>query len=141
MFLLDTDHISILQRRASQERDRLVRRMATQPTNRFYFSIVSFHEQLLGANVLVQRAHSREKLLKGYDLFRQLLADYGEAQVLAYDARAEDVFVSLRKQKVRIGTMDLRIAAIALTHSFTVLTRNVSDFDRVPGLGSEDWTV
>jgi tRNA(fMet)-specific endonuclease VapC len=37
--------------------------------------------------------------------------------------------------------MDLRIAAIALTRQFTVLSRNLVDFQKVPGLLVEDWTL
>jgi tRNA(fMet)-specific endonuclease VapC len=43
--------------------------------------------------------------------------------------------------KIRIGTMDLRIAAIALTHGATLLSRNLVDFKRVPELEVEDWTA
>jgi tRNA(fMet)-specific endonuclease VapC len=49
-------------------------------------------------------------------------------------------FETLRRQRVRIGTVDLRIASIALARGFTVLTRNLVDFERVPGLAAEDWT-
>jgi predicted nucleic acid-binding protein len=44
-------------------------------------------------------------------------------------------------EKVRIGTMDLRIASIALANGFTLLTRNLVDFQQVPGLKVEDWTA
>jgi tRNA(fMet)-specific endonuclease VapC len=37
--------------------------------------------------------------------------------------------------------MDLRIASIALVNSCTVLTSNLKDFRKVPGLLVEDWTV
>lgn len=36
--------------------------------------------------------------------------------------------------------MDLRIACIALVTSSTLLSRNLRDFRKVPGLAVEDWT-
>lgn len=38
-----------------------------------------------------------------------------------------------------IGPNDLMIAAIALTHQLTVVTHNIAEFGRVPGLSFEDW--
>ena len=43
--------------------------------------------------------------------------------------------------RLRIGTMDLRIAAIALVYGATLVTHNVQDFQRIPGLVIEDWTA
>jgi tRNA(fMet)-specific endonuclease VapC len=39
-----------------------------------------------------------------------------------------------------IGERDLIIAATALAYGLTVVTNNVSEFGRVPGLDVEDWT-
>jgi len=38
-----------------------------------------------------------------------------------------------------IGPYDLQIAAIALVHGLIVVTHNVGEFGRVPGLQIEDW--
>jgi tRNA(fMet)-specific endonuclease VapC len=42
---------------------------------------------------------------------------------------------------LRIGTMDLKIATIALAYEVTVLTRNLKNLSRVPRLRGEDRTV
>jgi tRNA(fMet)-specific endonuclease VapC len=37
--------------------------------------------------------------------------------------------------------MDLRIASIVMANRATLLSRNLVDFRRVPGLDVQDWTV
>ena len=49
------------------------------------------------------------------------------------------MFDDLRKQKVTIGRSDLKIASIALVNDAIVLTANLRDFERVPGLKIENW--
>jgi tRNA(fMet)-specific endonuclease VapC len=51
------------------------------------------------------------------------------------------VFDDLMTRRFRVATMDLRIAAIALANNSVLLTRNVRDFGKVPGLTTEDWTA
>jgi tRNA(fMet)-specific endonuclease VapC len=59
--------------------------------------------------------------------------------VLAWDAESSDLFVKLRRDGVRIGTHDLKIACITLAHDALLLTRNTVDFAHVPGLRFENW--
>lgn len=61
--------------------------------------------------------------------------------MLPFDDAAANVFDDMRGRKVRVGAMDLRIASIALSRDMTVLSRNLADFGRVPGLRVEDWTL
>ena len=141
MFLLDTDHITIVQDQQQPEFGRLTQRMAQHPGTAFYWSLVSFHEQLLGAHTYVNRARTAQGILVGYEMFRRILVGYAAVQVVPFDAAAEAAFDSLKGQGVRIGTMDLRIACIALSRGMGVLTRNTRDFNQVPGLNVQDWTV
>jgi len=59
---------------------------------------------------------------------------------LEFDPLAAAEFQRLRRSFRRLGTMDLKIAAIVLVHDATLLSRNLSDFARLPGLKVEDWT-
>ena len=57
-----------------------------------------------------------------------------------YTLPADALVADLRRQGIRIGTQDLRIAAIALTHGAILVTRNDRDFGQVPGLTIIDWS-
>jgi tRNA(fMet)-specific endonuclease VapC len=73
-------------------------------------------------------------------LHRQL-DNYCRIPVLGFDAPAAVMFQRLRRTRLRMGTMDLKTAAIALSHEATLRSRNLVDFGRVPGLHVEDWTA
>ncbi len=141
MFLLDTDHLVIMQRNAQPEADRLRQRMTQFKQTDFFVSIVSIHEQMLGANKYVSQARTRASVIRGYQMIETALLDYSQFQILPFDEPAAIKFDELRQAGVRIGTMDLRIAAIALSNECTVLTRNSVDFDKVPDLQVDDWTA
>jgi tRNA(fMet)-specific endonuclease VapC len=66
----------------------------------------------------------------------EVLADW---LVLPWDVEAAELFLNLRHQGLRIGSLDLKIACIALAHDVTLLTRNTTDFAKVPGLRIENW--
>jgi tRNA(fMet)-specific endonuclease VapC len=69
-----------------------------------------------------------------------ILRDFSQMNLLPYDERTHSQFLSLSRQRIRIGTLDLRIASIALAHGATVVTRNLRHFRQVPDLRVEDWT-
>ncbi len=64
-------------------------------------------------------------------------------RVLDFDAAAADRYAEARAHLATagrpIGDRDLMIAAIALVARMTVVTSNLSEFSRVPGLKVEDW--
>ncbi len=141
MFVLDTDHVGILQRQSAPQFGNLIRRISQYAQSDFFVTIVSFHEQVVGWNAYLARARDSSATVRGYSKLEGILGDFARSQVLPYTSAAADMFEELRKQRVRVGTMDLRIAATVLANSMTVLTRNLADFRRVPGLAVEDWTV
>jgi tRNA(fMet)-specific endonuclease VapC len=140
-YLLDTDHISFLQRRSGTEFTVLRVRLGQHSPQDFALSIVSFHEQVLGAHNFINRAQTNTDTIRGYTLLLETLRGFATAPVLPLDAVALSAFDELRQQRVRISTMDLRIAAIALSCNLVLLTRNIGDFSKVPNLKIEDWTI
>lgn len=62
---------------------------------------------------------------------------------LPFDDRAADAYGSVRADLERagrpIGPNDLLIAATALANDLVLVTHNISEFGRVPGLHVDDW--
>jgi len=89
----------------------------------------------------IARARNASEEITAYQRLHNLLAFYSAIPVLSYDIRAAEQFVKLRRFRLRIGSMDLKIASIALSTDALLLSRNLKDFGRVPNLKVEDWTV
>ena len=140
-FLLDTDHISILQRRSEPGLSSILTSIGRCAASAWGYSIISFQEQLLGCNKYITQSNSPADCVRGYEMLERVLRDFCGVIVLPFDLPADTLFHRLRKQQVRIATMDLRIASIALSRGLILVTRNVKDFGKVPGLVIEDWTV
>jgi len=140
-YLLDTDHFSFLQRGSGKEFTQLMTRMDQYSSTEFAVSIISFHEQVLGAHNFINRARTNRDIIRGYTLLQEILQGFTSFSVLPFDTVAVSIFNELRENKVRGSTMDLRIGAIALSRNLILLTRNVADFNKIPDLKIEDWTV
>ena len=140
-FLFDSDHLSILQRRQGPDYAVLSVRLSEHDWGDLAMSVPGFHEQVLGAHTFITRAKTPTEVIRGYQLLGQLLEAYSFAVVLPFDEAASTVYDRLVASKVRIGTVDLRVASIALSRGLTLLSRNLRDFRAVPGLAVEDWTA
>ena len=140
IYLLDTDHNSALQR-GGEASIVLERRLRALGADDYGTSIVSYEEQCRGWTDCIHRANTPEARVDGYTRLRASLRFYSSIAVWEYDAAAEAIFAALTGAKVRVGTKDLRIASIVLANNATLLTRNTSDFARVPGLRFADWTI
>jgi tRNA(fMet)-specific endonuclease VapC len=80
-------------------------------------------------------------LITAYQWLLETLDDFRKTNILDFNTAAIDLYQELMCQKIRIGTQDLRIAAIALSVNGILVTRNQRDFAKVPNLILEDWSV
>lgn len=74
-------------------------------------------------------------------MLARILRHFTVAPVIPFDAEAAAEFDSLRALRPRVATMDLRIASTARSRGLVLLTRNTADFEGIPGLITQDWTV
>ena len=140
MLVLDTDHVSLLQWGGGEESERLRARLQIADEE-VAVTVISYEEQTRGWLAYVARARTLGQQVEAYRRLRRHLDVYRTAQLLDFDEPAATEFQRLQRSRVRIGTMDLRIAAIALIRRATLLTRNAVDFEKVPDLRIEDWTI
>src|SRR5438552_3741592 len=91
-----------------------------------------------------------EELLFGAYLSAQVQKNLAEVRALLsalpsipFDDRAAEfggrIRAGLERSGKRIGYNDMLIAAIALANDLIMVTHNVAEFSRVPGLKVEDW--
>ena len=89
----------------------------------------------------VARSKTLNQQIQGYAKLHSLLEDFTSRPVLDFDQDAAAEFERLIRLKPRLGTMDLRIAAITLANNALLLSKNLTDFRKVAGLRVDDWTI
>lgn len=140
IYLLDTDHISLMDR-GRAEGVSIQARLARIPRDDVSASVISYEEQTRGWMAVIAQALTAERQIPLYAQLRRLLRFYCNTPLLAFDRSASEEFERLRRLRLRVGTMDLKIAASALANDATLLTRNLTDFGKIPGLRAEDWSL
>ena len=81
-----------------------------------------------------------EQQIFAYQRLNQFLENFRKINVLPFDENAAKIYQEIRTQKIRIGTMDLKIAAITISNNSILISRNLADFEQVPNLSVKDWT-
>jgi tRNA(fMet)-specific endonuclease VapC len=141
MYILDSDLFTLLEWGSGAVGQRLHERIKALPESEVVTTIITFEEQTRGWLAFQAKARTLQQQVDAYRKLKRHLNLYLHIQVLDFDMEAATKFEELKRLRPRIGTMDLKIAAIALTRNATVLTKNLKDFNRVPGLRAEDWAV
>jgi tRNA(fMet)-specific endonuclease VapC len=136
-FLLDTDHLTLVERGHAP----LVQRVTAQPAGAVGTSAVTVEEALRGRLASLARPLGGAARVRGYALLLGTVRLFNHLPLLPFDQAAETEYQRLRAQHPRLGTQDLRIAAVAFVNALTLLTRNRRDFSLVPSLRIDDWSV
>ena len=135
--VVDTNHLSELDRSPEFAARFDARRRAARIE--VFTSIVTVQEIAKGWLALLNRPAKRAEEVRAYARFQRGIEALRTWDILPYDDEAAAVFDTLRRQRLRLGTLDLKIAAICLAHEATLLTRNLVDFEKVRGLRVENW--
>ncbi|MFM6193779.1 MAG: type II toxin-antitoxin system VapC family toxin [Planktothrix sp.] len=137
LWVLDTDHITLFQ----NQHPVVIQRVIKTDPNAITVNIITVEEQVKGWLNAIQQSSQSNRLIWGYKGLQDGLKFFQTIQVLDFDQDAYNCYIELVRQKVRIGTRDLRIAATVISKNGILVTRNRQDFERVPGLRFEDWSL
>ncbi len=139
MYVLDTDHISLIQR-GGAEGQRILAKLAHFRESEICVTVITYEEQIKGWLKALAAAKRREDIAFGYLGLKQTARDFCAIDILSFDVAAIEQYEKLRTIYRRLGQNDLKIAAIAIVHGAIVVTRNQRDFGQITELKSEDWT-
>lgn len=118
-------------------------RASTIPRAEQVVQVVAAGESVRGWLAAVRTAEAgkrRMSLEHAWQMFARSLDELSQLRLLPYTQRADDLFHQWRAAKIRIGSNDLRIAAIAFAHGAKLVTRNARDYRQVPGLDLDVWS-
>jgi tRNA(fMet)-specific endonuclease VapC len=137
-YILDTDHVTLFQ----HSHPRISERARNIGDSKIFITTVTLEEQLRGRLAGISRSATKpERLAVAYQNLKKTLLYFCSVNLLDFDDEAFECYQNLLRQKIRIGTQDLRIAAITLANQTILVTRNYQDFSKVPNLCLEDWTM
>jgi len=136
--VLDTNHLRHFDGRGLSAETLFSRLQAS--TAELATAVVCVEEVLEGWLTEIRRqATQPHRQIIAYREFTRHVETFARWTVLPWDTDSADLFIKLRRDGIRIGSMDLKIACIAMTHDALLLTQNTVDFAKVPGLRFENW--
>ncbi len=140
MVILDTDHLTVIQRQSPPSFSILTARLGRMPPGEVCTTIVNVEEQMRGWLAMVRRSKKVHQEILAYRQLHELFAFFAEIPVFDFDESAAQRLAQLRRSRGRLGSKDRKSAAIALSRQATLLSRNLGDFRQLPALRVEDWT-
>ena len=139
MILLDTDHVNVLKYPQHPRFTSLTTQLNTSADQDIATTVITVEEQMRGWLAWINRSDDVHRQVPAYQELLRLFVFFSRWHVVLFDEQAASVFQGLRAQRIRIGTMDLKIAAIALAHDALLLSANLRDFQQIPNLRVANW--
>lgn len=102
-------------------------------------TVITAQEIYQGWAAEINRKQAGRSQVHAYEQFLRALRAFETITILPFDDDAAEEFHRLQNLRLRVGTMDLKIAGIAISHSALLLSRNLTDFQNIPGLRVENW--
>lgn len=138
MILLDSDHLSVMLEERDARGQRLLVRLH-EVIDELAIPVVGVEEHLRSWLGQVRRTTDVHRQIVPYLRLTKIVQYLARANIASWNEPAADHFARLRRNRVRIGTQDLKIACIALANDAMLLSANLRDIEQVPGLHVEDW--
>jgi tRNA(fMet)-specific endonuclease VapC len=136
LWVLDTDMLTIWLR----GQETVAARVATTPPQQLAVTIITVEEILRGWYTQLRQARDDQQLARAYQALQETVEFTRGILLLPFDLPGIRRYRQLRTHHRRIGTNDLRIAAIVLEQQGILVTRNPTDFVDIPGLQHDDWS-
>ncbi len=137
LYVFDTDTLSLFGRLHPA----VVRNVMLHLADDIRVTAVTIEEQVGGWYSAIRAARTPQQIEAAYTRFADAIRELAGWDALPFSVSAIQRFQALLRQKLNVGGNDLRIAAIALDVGAIVITRNLRDFRRIPGVQCEDWSV
>ncbi len=102
-------------------------------------TVVTVEEQMRGWLAEFRRHNDPHRQISPYAKFQRQVEAFADWTVLPWEADCAELFLDFRRQRLRIGSLDLKIGCIVIVHDATLLTRNARDFAEAPSLRFENW--
>ncbi len=137
LFLFDTDLLTL----NSKGHPNVRARAAAHEPEELVTSVLTVEELLTGWYTVLRQAKNDQQLVAAYDGMTFTMEFLSRMRIVSFSQDAAIRFTAFRKARLKIKTPDLRIACVALEVGAKLVTRNRADFEVVPGLELEDWTI
>src|SRR5580704_6089233 len=133
-YLFDTDTLSLY----FQQHPILIQRILRHLHDEIAVTAITIEEVLTGWYTALRRARKPEQVVTAYERLTATMRDLRNWDIVTFGAGAMTRYERLKALRLNVRKQDARIGAIGLDWGAVIVTRNLQDFQRIPGLLCED---